>query len=157
MSTRQFRILTILTVMAGFLGGGVAVLLLQGCKTHAQDRTAGVQQRVTAREFVLVDAEGNQRMLLAVNEHNVAVLHMLDAKGADKLVLGVLNDGTSGLAVSDSARNVRLVLGLHENDTPVLVMFDSAEKPRLGVGVADDGAPGLTTYDPAGNVTWSAP
>ena len=58
MSTHQFRILTILTVLAGFLGGGVAVLLLQGVQAHAQTDTYELYALRTAIRDLKSDIEG---------------------------------------------------------------------------------------------------
>ena len=58
MSTRQFRILTVLTVLAGFLGGGVAVLVLQGERAHAQTETYELYALRTAIRDLKSDIEG---------------------------------------------------------------------------------------------------
>jgi len=61
MSTRQFRILTILTVLAGFLGGGVTVLLLQGERAHAQTDTYEIYALRTAIRDLKSDIEDLKR------------------------------------------------------------------------------------------------
>jgi len=61
MSTHQFRILTILTVLAGFLGGGVTVLLLQGEQAHAQTDTYEIYALRTAIRDLKSDIEDLKR------------------------------------------------------------------------------------------------
>ena len=136
MNTRQFRILTILTVVAGFLGGGVAVLLLQGIQAHAQ--AGWVPQRVTAREFVLVDAEGNERALLGVNDHNVAGLHLYSVKGKELLTLAADKDDAPSLYMHDLAGKQRLTMAVYKGSGPDLSMFDSTGKERASMGVFKD-------------------
>ena len=147
MNTRQFRILTILTVLAGFLGGGVAVLLLQGIQAHAQ--AGGIRQRVIAREFVLVDKAGNERLLLSVNEHNSAGLHLYSVKGKELLALGSGEDGATGLTMRDSAGKPRLGMDVYKDGTPDLTMYDSAGKLRLLMGAGGDGVTALVMNDSA--------
>jgi len=155
MSTRQFRILTILTVMAGFLGGGVAVLLLQGIHAHAQE--GGVQQRVTAREFVLVDAEGHERLAAAVDSRSVAGLHVYDPRGRERLTLAVERDGTTVVGMTSLLGNPRLVLGVTENGTASLNMMDWQGSPWLTMKVESAGTPHLVMKNPFSRDQFSAP
>jgi len=147
MNTRQFRILTILTVVAGFLGGGVAVLLLQGIQAHAQ--AGWVPQRLTAREFVLVDKAGNERMIITVNEHNVAGLHLFSVKGKQLLILAAGKDGAPGLDMNDSAGKPVLDMSVLPGGAS-LSMYDSARKLRLALAVYKGVMPDLTMWDSAG-------
>ena len=141
MSTHQFRVLAFLTVVAGFLGGGVAVVLLEGIPAL----------RITAREITLVDTRGNKRMLLGVNEHNVAGLHLYSTKGKELLTLAADKDGTPGLFImNDSAGKQRLGMNVWSNGAPSLSLFDSAGKTGLSMNVFPNGASSLAMYDSAG-------
>ena len=152
MSTHQFRILTILTVLAGFLGGGVAVVLLQGIQAHAQE--GGVQQSVIARQFVLVDAEGHMRVAATVDSRSVAGLHVYDPRGKERLTLTVDRDGTPLVGMTGRLGEPQLVLGVTGND-PVINMMDAQGIPRVTMKVGFGGAP-LLVMDRLGQ-KWSAP
>jgi len=141
--------------MAGFLGGGVAVLLLQGIHAHAQE--GGVQQRVTAREFVLVDAEGHERLAAAVDSRSVAGLHVYDPRGRERLTLAVERDGTTVVGMTSLLGNPRLVLGVTENGTASLNMMDWQGSPWLTMKVESAGTPHLVMKNPFSRDQFSAP
>jgi hypothetical protein len=154
MSTGQFRILTILTVLAGFLGGGVAVLLLQGVQAHAQE--GGVQQSVTAREFILVDAEGHERVAATVDSRSVAGLHVFDPRGKERLTLTVDRDGTPLVGMTGQLGKPQLVLGV-TGDDPVINMMDWHGMPRVTMKVESPGSPHLIMENPFSGKQFSAP
>lgn len=126
MNGKQFRILAVLTVISGFLGGAVSNLALRGGPALAQgdDATPDV---VRARRFELVDAEGRMRA-----------------------ALGFLVTGDPALRLFDAAGNTQAQLSVDDEGNLALVLCDAAEKPRASLMVLDDGVPGLFLYDAAG-------
>ena len=148
MTSRQFRILIVLTVVSGFLGGAVSNLLLRGVPAAAQG--GKVQDEVLARNFMLVDGAGKVRASLGLNT----------APGFEAAV-------SPGLALYDAAGKWRAGLCLGEDGSPALALYDAAGKwgpegwdartPRANLGVGPDGSPGLTLNKADGEVLWKAP
>ena len=148
MTSRQFRILIVLTVVSGFLGGGVSNLLLRGVPAAAQG--AKVQDEVLARKFMLVDEAGKVRASLDLNTASPLEPEL-----------------TPGLELYDAAGKWRAGLCLGEDGSPALALYDAAGKwgpegwdartPRANLGVGPDGSPGLTLNKADGEVLWKAP
>ena len=125
MTSRQFRVLVVLTLVSGFVGGAVSNLLLRGTPAQAQ-AGAPVQDVVKAKRFDLVDDAGKPRASL-----------------------GVMPGGAQGLLLFDDGGKPRASLGVSPDGSPSLFLFDSATKGRLLLALTPDaeGSPGLWLYD----------
>ena len=78
MTKAQFRVLMLLTVISGLVGGGVSDLLLRGLPAKAAQTTAAPKV-IEAQEFRLVDKEGKQRTVLGSSEEGFSGLNLWDA------------------------------------------------------------------------------
>ena len=154
MTQRQFRILLMLTVLAGFLGGAGCNLLLRSTPPVAQ---AAVLEEVFAKKFVLVDDAGKPRALLGLVANGRSGLALYDGAGKPGIDLIVLPDGGSALTLHDAASNAAVGLTIVPDGGPGLEMYDAAGHAVIGLGVFPDGRPVLEMCDAAGTVSWQAP
>lgn len=108
---------------------GIAAMALMG-----QAAPSNVAKVIEAEKFVLRDAGGNARAVLAL--------------GPDESV---------GLGLSDKAGTARAWLSLGPQGSPSFALFDKAAKPRATLRLWPDGVPRLALNDKDGNVIWNAP
>jgi hypothetical protein len=179
MNSRQFRVLAVLTVVSGFLGGAVSNLLLQGAPAMAQAGGA-VQEVVRAKEFALIDDEGRTRAQLGRNSNGCFGAWVFDAAGEGRLSLTVGPDGYPAMLLYDAAGKAQVRLGanpdgssylsvLHAagkaqarmavlpDGTPYLALADAAGRIRADLSLLPDGSPHFLLLDAAGKPTWAAP
>jgi len=96
-----------------------------------------------ARSFVLEDASGATRAILAVT-----------ADGPS-LVLSDAND-TPRAALSDTSGNPRAGIGVTATG-PVFVLSDTIEKPRVTLAATPGGPASLLLFATDGTLAWRAP
>ncbi len=172
MTKSQFRILMILTVVAGFLGGGLSNLLLRGTPALAQ---GGVQGVVQAKQFQVVDDQGRVLVLLAADDKGYGGVFVKDTAGTNRAHLGFggddpglwiddakgtnrvqLGGASNSLFLSNAAGKTNVTLGYDVKGYPGLFMNDNSGTRRASIGFAGDDA-GCWLYDAAGKATWQAP
>ncbi len=144
MSKAQFRILMLLTVVSGLVGGALSDLLFRGLPARAAQTTTAPKV-IEAQEFRLVDEAGNNRAALAFNVVGNPALFMYDAEGELRLQLLVSEDEGAGVALYDGTgqEHVQLIgLGI-EDGQPALCLWDAAQKQRATIGLDGDEQPFL--------------
>lgn len=156
------------TLTTALVGG---MLLLNAAMLGAMRAREGrVADVVEARRFVLRDADGHVRSVLAVGNDGAARLVLQDRDGRERLkmalladgspgmsfadregrsraVLGLLADETSTLVFADRSGKTRAVLGLSPDESSTLVFADRNGETRVGLGVEADGSSGLTVFE----------
>lgn len=142
MTKGQFRILLVLTVVAGFLGGAACNLTFRGTPAVGQ-----AQEEVRAKSFVLVDEARAPRAALTIQADGSPCLSLSDAAGNPRAALSVLADGRPGLGLSDAAGKPRAVLGFKANGELGLWLADAKGKTRAVLTLLAGGSPGLTLGD----------
>ncbi|HEY3397972.1 MAG TPA: hypothetical protein VGM19_09985 [Armatimonadota bacterium] len=168
MTKSQFRILIVLTVVSGFLGGAVSNLLLRGAPVAAQMAEAKAPDAVRAKTFEVVDDQGNVCARLGVDEEGGSSLDLYgvvgktgavlsdtgislhDAAGRPRALLGTGNDGSPLLGLYDATGDVRAGLSLQTDGSPILGMMDAAGEMRVSLHTLADERIGLSLYDSAG-------
>jgi hypothetical protein len=136
---------TMLVVLAGFLGVGAALLYFSGAYG-----LPGSPQMVAARQFLLRDASGNIRGTWGTGEDGSVRLALSDDQGRQRIRLSLLEDGSAGLTFSDTADRKLAVLGLLPDHTSTLALTDPAGVPRMVLGVAANGSSNLVFADHSG-------
>ncbi len=149
MNGKQFRVLAVLTVVSGFLGGAVSNLALRGAPALAQGGGA-VHETVRARRFELVDNRGETRAMLATWDYNTLGLFLVDAAGKRRAELTTRDDGGSSLSLFDTGGGRRVLLGTKAGGFPHLALFDAAGKTRASLVIEADESPVLYTSDAQG-------
>ncbi|MEI6501177.1 MAG: hypothetical protein WCP21_09155 [Armatimonadota bacterium] len=108
MTSKQFRMLVVVTLVAGFLGGAVCNLLLRGTPATAQ----GAPNTVRATTFVVVDDAGKTRATLGVVGSSFCpALTLYDATGKRRAGLSMGPDGSPGLSTYDANSVLRARVG----------------------------------------------
>jgi len=133
MSKRQFRILMLLTVISGLVGGGLSDWLFRSLPASGAQTTTAPKV-IEAQEFCVVDKEGNTRGKFGISEKGIVRLGLYEAAGK---------------------RTIGLVL--EEHGVYGLVLFDGPENRRVDLGVTQDGTIGFNLYDADGKALFSAP
>lgn len=138
-----------LVVGAGLCVMSVAVLYAFGqYQTTITSRAtkAGTGKEIRANNFVLVDANSQQRASLGMDEDGVE-LRLRYGNGNIGAAL-CLHDEKMVLSLSDNSGKPRAVLGVTKN-MPILCLYDQREEPRASLVVLTDG-PHLMLYDEKG-------
>ena len=156
MSKAQFRVLMLLTVISGLVGGGLSDWLFRVLPARAAKATAAPEV-IEAQEFRVVDNTGSVRGWLGTLENGEVGLGLRDVEKESRAVLQLLPDGSPSLRLFDAAGKVRVGLGISEDGVSGLSLLDAAKKVRIGLSVVEDGTPGLGLWDAAGEALWQAP
>jgi hypothetical protein len=136
---------TMLVVLAGFLGVGASLLYFSGAYG-----LPGSPQMVAARQFLLRDAHGTIRGTWGTDEDGSVRLTLRDEQGRQRIRLSLLEDGSAGLTFADTADRKLAVLGLLPDHTSTLALTDPAGVPRMVLGVAANGSSNLVFADHSG-------
>ena len=122
MLTANFRVLIVLSLVSGLIGGVLGTFLLVGNSVIAQPTTAEIPSVITAQEFRLVDSKSHIRAMLGFSDDGEPYLHFRDAFGTHRVWIGISEE--TGLAVRDIDGKNHLVLWVDEEGTPSLVVQD---------------------------------
>jgi hypothetical protein len=137
--------ITMLVVLAVFLGVGAALLYFSGAYG-----LPGSPQMVAARQFLLRDARGTIRGTWGTADDGSVRLALSDDRGRQRIRLSLLADGSAGLTFADTADRKLAVLGLLPDHTTTLALTDPAGVPRMVLGVAANGSSNLVFADHSG-------
>ncbi|MEZ0333132.1 MAG: hypothetical protein ACAI18_03925 [Gemmatimonadales bacterium] len=135
-----------LIVVAMALGLGTALLWYS-----VRSGLPGSPQTVSARQFVLRDANGRVRGAWGVDDSGAVRLALSDEGERQRVRLSLLQDGSAGLSFADSTDRKLAVLGLLPDNTTNLALTDPAGIPRAVLGVASDGSSNLVFADREGS------
>lgn len=124
---------------AAFAMGLVAIALGAWAIWGGLDgRIASDEGLVTARRFVLQDADGRTRGEWLIEEDGTSRIVLSDQSGAQRMMLTVLGEGTPGLSLSDRDGNRRVVMGLLPDQASNLVFADAQGTARVVLGTSPD-------------------
>ena len=99
------------------------------------------QDTITAKQFMVLDADGIPRGMFGVlaDEASIGMMYT-DAAGNQRVELGVDPDGIPRLELLDANGMRRTVVGMRDDGSPTLVMTDASELNRLALSATNDGA-----------------
>jgi hypothetical protein len=132
-------------VTAMVLGLGAALIWYS-----VRSGVPGSPTTVSARQFLLRDAQGNVRGAWGLDDEGSVRFALSDADERQRVRLSLLQDGSAGLSFSDTADRKLAVLGLLPDHTTNLALTDPAGIPRAVLGVASDGSSNLVFADREG-------
>lgn len=124
------RLLIILSLLSGLIGGACATFLVS-TSVVAQPTPSDTPESfktVIAQEFRLIDAHGRVRALLSFSEEGQPFLHLRDESDTYRVWMGISAD--TGIAVRDVDGKTRLVLSVDEQGEPALVLRDRQHRTR---------------------------
>lgn len=84
--------------------------------------------KITVKEFELVDSNGQQRVSIRAEEDGEVVFRLKDAKGTIRVKMGASEDG-SGLVLLDDSTNVG-IHALAKKDGTTLTLINKEGKKR---------------------------
>lgn len=128
MARQQVRVLTVLTVVSGLLGGAAASLLLRACPAFAQ---GGAAQELRARQFVLVDKSGRATAMLATDSRSdQPALVLSDKAGRPRVLLQLAPGGEAEFVLMTGRGKTGALIGMDPYDQPTLMLNDRTGKTR---------------------------
>ena len=102
----------------------VAMVLLISASHIGQQKF----DKITVREFELVDNDGQQRVSIRIEDSGEVVFRLRDSKGAIRVKLGAADDG-SGLVLLDDSTNPG-IHALSKNGRTTLTLASKDGKKR---------------------------
>jgi len=111
------------------------------------------QDTITAKQFMVLDADGIPRGMFGVlaDEASIGMMYT-DPSGGTRVEMGVDPDGLPRLALFDAIGNVRSEVGMREDGSPTFVLTDGSEVRRLALSATNDGAGQLIIFGLDGEV-----
>lgn len=166
MSTKQFRLMLVVTVSAGIVGGMLSSLLLNVELVAAQN----VLKRpkvIEAQSFHVVDQEGKVRAILEAAPDGAVGL-VMGKEGIIRVRLVLNTDGSAGLDLTDEKGRSHATLGVSSAGSPSLSIYDKASLsaaflgeanfPISNAGVTEERPAGsLVLLNKEGKIVWRAP
>jgi hypothetical protein len=136
MFEKQLRLVIMLSLLSGLVGGVIATFFLVGSSVVAQPTPADtsntgkvdVPKTITAQEFRLVDTRGRVRAMLAFTEDGQPFLQLRDEFDTYRVWMGISTD--TGVALRDVDGKTRLVMSLDEQGEPSLVVRDRQHRTK---------------------------
>lgn len=127
MSTGSWAV-PLISLVAGFAGGLLAVWLVLGDPVVAEETVDQSPAVISAQEFRLVDQRGKPRAILGFSAEEDPYLAMLDRSETRIIWLGLSEE--AGLAIRDVDGKTRLVLSLDTAGEPSLILRDRQHRTR---------------------------
>jgi hypothetical protein len=136
MFDKHLRLLIVLSLLSGLLGGVLATYFLGGSSVMAQPTPpdtpktvdADIPKTISAQEFRLVDTHGRVRAMLAFTEEGQPFLQLRDEFETYRVWVGISSD--TGVALRDVDGKTRLVLSVDEQGDPSLVVRDRQHRTK---------------------------
>ncbi|HIJ65313.1 MAG TPA: hypothetical protein HPP77_05110 [Candidatus Hydrogenedentes bacterium] len=108
-----------------------------------------------AKEFVLEDAEGNERAAIRVDAAHNTRLEFKDEQGNVGLFIGLTAAGTPRVWLSYAGGKGSIQLEANNRlSTAGLIIAGTTGKAQVLLGVARNGLPAIALLDPEGNVVF---
>lgn len=170
------RAMLIAALMAGALGGAASVRVWPApAAAFADQQSQQLLTSISAKQFEVMDDQGNMRAKLNVSGEGMAHLGLYDQQGVERAALVVTREGTSMLALSGDDGKPRLAVNVATHDGPAaftllnpdsttaaeltmnkgarsLLLADAKgqARVRLQTGLGANGESALTIYDQSG-------
>ena len=167
------RAMLIAALMAGALGGAASARMWPAPASAFADQQ--LLTSISAKQFEVMDNQGNMRAKLNVSGEGMAHLGLYDQQGVERAALVVTKEGTSMLALSGDDGKPRLAVNVATHDGPAaftllnpdsspaaqltmdkdarsLLLADDkgTARVRLQTDLAANGESALTIYDKSG-------
>ena len=110
------RAILIAALMAGALGGAASARMWPAPASAFADQQ--LLTSISAKQFEVMDDQGNMRAKLNVSGEGMAHLGLYDQQGVERAALVVTREGTSMLALSGDDGKPRLAMNVATHDGP---------------------------------------
>jgi hypothetical protein len=136
MFEKHLRLVIMLSLLSGLVGGVLATFFLVGSSVVAQPTPADtsktvdpdIPKTISAREFHLVDTHGRVRAMLAFTDDGQPFLQLRDEFDTYRVWMGISTD--TGVALRDVDGKTRLLLSVDEQGEPSLVVRDRQHRTK---------------------------
>ena len=174
------RTILIAALMAGALGGAASTRVWPAPASAFADQQ--LLTSISAKQFEVMDEQGNMRAKLNVTGEGMAHLGLYDQQGVERAALVVTKEGTSMLALSGDDGKPRLAANVATHDGPAaftllnpdsttaaeltlnkdtrsLLLADGkgAARVRLQTALGANGESSMTIYDQSGKALRKIP
>jgi hypothetical protein len=113
------RTILIAALMAGFLGGAVSARVWPApASAFADQQSQQLLTSISAKQFEVMDDQGNVRAKLNVSGEGMAHLGLYDQQGIERAAMVVTKEGTTMLAMSGDDGKPRMTMNLAVHDGP---------------------------------------
>ena len=129
------------------LSGIVALAGLSAATHPVGDATF---DRVTCREWVVVDKDGRTRMGATTGEDGLAGMSWRDKDGKERVTIRTNASGSSGVACVDTDGKVRIHATTSASGNAGIYWQDKDGKPRIGALTFGNGSTGVEWTDKDG-------
>jgi hypothetical protein len=110
------RAILVAALTAGAIGGAASARLWPAASAAYADQQ--ILTTISAKQFQVMDGQGNVRAKMDVSGGGLAHLGLYDQQGVERAALVVSNEGTSMLALSGDDGNPRLTVNVATHDGP---------------------------------------
>jgi hypothetical protein len=152
--TRQEWLYALLALAGGVLGGFASGKL---GSTAGAAITQMPARTVAAQKILLVDAKGQTRGALGVNQQGDPGISIYDHRGALRTSLEISDADGLGLKLFDPTGALRISLVINTDQIPAIRLFDSQRRPRALLGVDPQGEAALDFYSEEGKLLRELP
>lgn len=110
------------------------------------------RKKLRAREFVLEDDQGRERVVLKTDQDGNTVTNFLDNNGVVRMFMGLTPDGTPRvcLTYADGKGSIQLEANDRLNSAAVIIAGPKG-KAQVILGVSANGLPAIALLDEEGN------
>ena len=112
------RTMLIVALMAGALGGAASARVWPAPASAFAAQAQQLLTSISAKQFEVMDDQGNMRARLNVSGEGMAHLGLYDQQGVERAALVVTKEGTSMLALSGDDGKPRLAVHVAANHGP---------------------------------------
>jgi hypothetical protein len=144
---RRLRRVSTLAVGLVIVSGALSGLALHRAQSLGDRAREGV---VEARRFVLTDAAGKERAVLAVQANGAASLYLTDTAAKPRATFGVGADGVPAIGLGDKNGTLRAAIAVGADGNTSLGFFDVQQRVRARFGLTPDEVPALVVFDDQG-------
>ena len=169
MKRRQYFLLTLLTLVAGFVGGALSSQIFMA-RTASAQLTQSHEKVISAEQFQLVDKEGKMRFVIGMSPQEQPVLGFTDENGKARIFLGLTSlegetwpilklrdaDEQMRISISGGNGNPRISV-LDKNGNSRAVIGCAALKTAAGGSAEVKPESSISLFDEGGGIIWSAP
>ena len=146
--------LYVVVALVGGILGGLAGGRLGSTATIAAQAP---QKTVAAQELLLVDAKGNTRGALRLNQDGEPNLALYAHDGKLRAAFEITNEDGLAFRLADSSGTTRISLTINSDEIPALRLFDAQTRPRALMGVDPQGESALDFYSQQGKLLRELP
>ena len=146
------RAMLIAALMAGALGGAVSARVWPApASAFAAQQSQQLLTSISAKQFEVMDDQGNMRAKLNVSGEGMAHLGLYDQDGVERAALVVTKEGTSMVALSGDDGKPRLTVNVATHDGPAAVALLNPDSTAAAELIANKDQRAILLADRKGN------